>query len=128
MAFERSLMTELWDPSRLRYEPEKLDANSVLARLHRHEHLLALRKGQAGQPAVLQAVIFGESAYELPLPGLPIERDRDWLFDSVGRGLLRLGWTELEERLSARGPEGAAQLELGIASDAAPADDQLVAA
>lgn len=128
MAFERSLMTELWDPSRLRYEPEKLDATSVLARLHRHEHLLALRKGQAGQPTVLQAVIFGESSYELPLPGLPIERDRAWLFDSVGRGLLRLGWTELEERLSARGPEGAARLELGIASDAAPAAEQLVAA
>ncbi|MGB7686055.1 MAG: hypothetical protein WBL45_09780 [Solirubrobacterales bacterium] len=80
MAFERSLMTELWNPSRLRYEPEKLDATSVLAQLHRHEHLLALRKGQAGQSPVLQAVIFGESAYELPLPGLPIERDRAWLF------------------------------------------------
>jgi hypothetical protein len=128
MAFERSLMTELWNPSRLRYEPEKLDATSVLAQLHRHEHLLALRKGQEGQSPVLQAVIFGESAYELPLPGLPIERDRAWLFDSVGGGLLRLEWADLEKQLNARGPEGATQLELEITSDPASAPEQLVAA
>ncbi len=128
MAFERSLMTELWDPSLFRYEPSKLAATSVLARLYQHEHLLALRAGQAGQSPVLQAVIFGESAYELPLPGLPIERDRAWLFDSVGRNLIRLDWAELEERLSGRGPKGAAQLELEFASDAKPAAEQLVAA
>lgn len=128
MAFERSLMTELWDPSHFRYEPSKLDATSVLAQLHRHEHLLALRKGEAGQAPVLQAVVFGESAYELPLPGLPIERDRAWLFDSKGRRVLRLEWADLEKRLNARGPEGAAQLELEIATDAASAAEQLVAA
>ncbi len=127
MAFERSLMTELWDPSRFRYEPAKLDATSVLAQLQRHEHLLALRTGENGQSPVLQAVIFGRTAYELPLPGLPIERDRAWLFDSVGRSLLRLEWAELEERLNAREPEGPTQLELGITSAAAPATEQLAA-
>jgi hypothetical protein len=128
MAFERLLMTELWDPSRFRYEPSKLAATSVLAQLHRHEHLLALRKGQAGQSPVLQVVIFGESTYELTLPGLPIERDRAWLFDSVGRSLVRLDWAELEERLSGRGLEKADQLELEIASDAMPAGEQLASA
>ena len=128
MSFEGSLMTELWDLSRFRYEPAQLDATSALAQLHRHEHLLALRKGQEGQSAVLQLVIFGESAYELPLPGLPIERDRAWLFNSVERSLVRLEWADLEKQLNARGPKGAAQLELEIASDAAPAAEQLVAA
>jgi hypothetical protein len=128
MAFERSLVTELWDSSRFRYEPSKLDATSALAQLHRHEHLLALRRGQAGQSPVIQAVIFGDSAYELPLPGLPIERDQAWLFDSVERSLLRLDWAELEERLNGRGPEGATQLQLGIASGTASTAEQLVAA
>jgi hypothetical protein len=126
MAFEKSLMTDLWDPSRFRYEPSRLDATSILAQLHQHEHLLALRKGQAAQSPVLQAVIFGESTYELSLPGLPIERDRVWLFDSLRRSLIRLEWADLEERISNRGTEGAAQLELEISSDAVSDAEQLV--
>lgn len=114
MAFEKAILTDLWDADSFRYEPSKLDATSVLAQLERHEHLLAIRGGEAGQSAVLQVVVFGRIAHELELPGLPIDRDRAWLFDSQRRKVTRLAWEDLEEQLSARTPTGAAQLALAI--------------
>jgi hypothetical protein len=116
MAFEKAIATELWDPSALRYEPSKLSATGDLAQLGRHEHLLAIRTGEAGQSSVLQVVIFGTMAFELPLPGLPCDDDRAWLFDSLQRKVARLRWHELVEVLSGRGPRDAVQLQLDSVS------------
>lgn len=116
MAFEKAIATELWDPSGLRYEPSKLNETCVLAQLARHEHLLAIRTGQAGQSPVLQVVIFGTMAFELSLPGLPLDEDRAWLFDSLQRKVGRLRWHELVEVLSGRGPDDAVQLRLDCVS------------
>jgi hypothetical protein len=96
----------------LRYEPSELDATCVLAQLARHEHLLAIRSGEAGQSPVLQVVIFGAMAFELPLPGLPFEEDRAWLFDSLDRTVARLQWHELVDVLAGRTPGNAVQLQL----------------
>jgi len=112
MVFEKAIATELWDPPALRYEPSKLNATCVLAQLARHEHLLAIRSGAAGQSPVLQVVIFGTMAFELPLPGFPFEEDSAWLFDSLRRKVARLRWHELVDALAGRTPRDAVQLRL----------------
>jgi len=121
MAFEKEIATELWNPSTLRYEPSKLNATSVLAQLARHEHLLAIRSGEPGQSPVLQVVIFGEMAYELPLPGLLFGKDRAWLFDSLRRTVVRLQWDELESKLGGRTPDSTIQLRLDCRTPSAAA-------
>ncbi len=111
MAFEKSIATELWDTERFRFLPTRLDATSCLARLSRHEHLLAVRAGTSGGSAVLHVVIFGRIAHELDLVGLQVAEDRVWLFDSLRRKVTRLGWEEMEARLNRRMPDGVNQLE-----------------
>jgi hypothetical protein len=112
MAFEKAIITELWDPERLHLLPTTLDSTSCLAALFGHEHLLAIRAGQEGQCAVLQIVIFGRIAYELDLVGLRVPQDRAWLFDGVRRKVRRLGWAELETALGSRASQRTEQLHL----------------
>lgn len=114
LAFEKAILVDLWDVDGFRYEPSKLAATSVLAQLERHEHLLAIRGGSAGQSAVLQVVLFGRIAHELDLPGFPNVEDRAWFFDSLRRKVTRLVWEDLEKRLGVRTADGATQLALPI--------------
>jgi hypothetical protein len=116
MAFEKAILTEMWDVDRFRYEPSKLVATSPLAQLERHEHLLAIRGAEPGQSAVLHVVVFGRIAHELDLPGFPIDEDRAWLFNSLRRKVTRLAWDELEEQLNARTAADTIQLKFAVSS------------
>ena len=114
LAFEQAILTAFWDAEHFRYEPSKLAATSVLAQLERHEHVLSIRRGTAGQSAVLQVVLFGRIVHELELPGFPVGEERAWLFDSLRRKVSRMSWGELDERLGARSPSGVTQLALEL--------------
>jgi hypothetical protein len=114
LTFEKAILTAFWDTEHFRCEPSKLAPTSVLARLRRHEHVLAVRRDMVGQSAVLQVVLSGVLPTNSSSLASPWARIGPGFFDSLRRRVTRMSWDELEERLSARSPGGATQLALAL--------------